>query len=206
MPRRKQPEGVTQRVVRRATRGDSDALALVWRDLHPLLLRFLRSLGARDVEDIASQVWVEVARGLRDFEGDRDALKGLLFTIARRRMIDGLRQASRRDEALVEHVPERATPGDVFETALGIANAQALLRTLPAAQAEVVALRVIGGFSARETAQITGQSEGAVRVMMTRALATLREHLELLSARYPEIENSFSSDVTNSGAVAMDAL
>lgn len=175
--RRGQPEAVSRRVVRRATRGDADALGVVWRDLHPIVLRFVRSLGFRDPEDIASQVWLEVARGLGSFDGDRDDLKRLVLTIARRRVIDTRRSDARRDVHFATSAPVRFEHGDPGDDVVALANAQALLRAIPAAQAEVVALRVIGGFSAKETADITGQSEGAVRVMMTRALAKLREHL-----------------------------
>lgn len=174
---RGQSEEVSRRVVRRATRGDADALGIVWRDLHPIVLRFVGSLGVRDPEDIASQVWLEVARGLRNFDGDRDDLKRLVLTIARRRVIDSRRRDTRHETQLGAYLPMTDEQGDPMDDYLALANAQALLQALPISQAEVVALRVIGGFSAQETADITGQSEGAVRVMMARALAKLREHL-----------------------------
>ncbi len=175
--RQSQSGAVPRRVVRRATRGDADALEVVWRHLHPIMLRFVASLGVRDPEDIASQVWLEVARGLPSFDGDGDDLKRLVLTIARRRVIDARRSESRRDVHFAAYAPVVVDHGDPVDEVVALANAQALLRALPAAQAEVIALRVIGGFSAKETAQITGQSEGAVRVMMARALRKLRELL-----------------------------
>ena len=43
---------------------------------------------------------------------------------------------------------------------------------------EIITLRVFGGYSAEETAQILGTSAGAVRVAQFRALAKLRAHVE----------------------------
>ena len=59
----------------------------------------------------------------------------------------------------------------------GEAAALAQVRQLPAAQAEVVLLRVLGGFSAEEVAEITGRSPGSVRVIQHRALRRLARDL-----------------------------
>ena len=52
-----------------------------------------------------------------------------------------------------------------------------LIRSLPQGQADVVALRVIGGLSVTETASVVGKSEGAVRVLAHRGLRQLAEQL-----------------------------
>ena len=57
------------------------------------------------------------------------------------------------------------------------AAALARVRQLPAVQAEVVLLRVLGGFSAEEVAEITGRSPGSVRVIQHRALRRLARDL-----------------------------
>ena len=160
--------------IARAVAGDERAIGSIWHALQPALLRYLRSLGIHDAEDVASTTWLELSRVLADLEPPTvEALRRLLFTIARRRMVDELRrrrtrpdptdEGERLDDASVEHA--------------GLRAALEHLRSLSPAQAEVIALRVIVGMSADEVGALTGQSAGAVRVMAHRGLATLRERL-----------------------------
>ena len=64
------------------------------------------------------------------------------------------------------------------------------LRCLPPCQAEVVALRVIGGLSVTETAAMIGKSEGAVRVLAHRGLHQLRKQLSAEARRRWEESSS----------------
>jgi RNA polymerase sigma-70 factor (ECF subfamily) len=59
----------------------------------------------------------------------------------------------------------------------------ALLAALPAAYAEIVLLRVVGGFDSGEVAEIVGRKPGTVRVMQKRALERLAERLAESSTR-----------------------
>ncbi len=47
-----------------ARAGEEWALAELYRDLHPRILRYLRALEPAEAEDLASEVWLDVARGL----------------------------------------------------------------------------------------------------------------------------------------------
>ncbi len=168
-------DGFTSEDVQKAKVGDETAIALIWRALHPSVLRYMRSLGSDDAEDVASVVWVELAKALRTLDDDEpESLRKLLFTIARRRMIDEIRRRS----GLRDVVPLDAQPEQLAPQEGRLQDAMSLLRRLPKAQADVVALRIVAGFSAQEVAEMTGQSAGAVRVMAHRALARLREMLQ----------------------------
>ena len=157
-----------------ATTGDERAIGAVWHDLQPGLLRYLRSLGVHDAEDVASTTWLELSRVLADLEPPTvEALRRLLFTIARRRMVDELRRRrTRPDPADIDWDRD---VGEADDGGLGAALEH--LRSLSPAQAEVIALRVIVGMSAEEVGELTGQSAGAVRVMAHRGLAVLRQRL-----------------------------
>lgn len=164
---------VTSDVVERARKGERAALADLWESLQPALLRYLWSLGVDGAEDVASVVWIELAGSLaRLADDDPETLRRMLFTIARRRMIDEYRRRTRRPEVPVsEMFDAEARPEENLGAALE------LLRQLPPSQAEVVALRVIVGMSAQEVGEVTGQTAAAVRVMAHRGLAALRELL-----------------------------
>lgn len=157
--------------------GEPVALESVYRALHPGVLAYLRTRGAAEPEDLAADCFVELARALAGFTGDWSDLRALTFTIARHRVVDAGRKRSRRrtDAVDVTSILE-AWSGEVEEevlTVLGDEAARALVATLPAAQAEVVLLRVLADLSVEETARIVGKRPGAVRALQHRALRRL---------------------------------
>ena len=79
-----------------AVAGDGDSLGELWRRHQPSLLRYLRGRGCADFEDVASQVWIDVARGLPGFMGGELDFRRWLFTIAHHRHVDEVRRRDRR--------------------------------------------------------------------------------------------------------------
>ena len=158
--------------------GGESAFARLWRDANPALLRYLRLIAPGAEEDVASETWVQVVRGLPSFRGDEQAWRAWLFTTARRRAIDLARQRSRRPEAPWDDAGAAELPGleDSAETALehlGTAAAIALVSRLPRLQAEVILLRVVAGLDTDTVARLLRKSPGAVRVAAHRGLRRL---------------------------------
>ena len=169
-------------VMAAAREGADWAVAVLYRSLQPRLLRFLRAGLGDDAEDVASQAWLEVARALPRFTGGEDDFAALLFTIARRRTADHRRAMRRRpasagDEALATIADGHDTENDVIGRLQGEDAARLIAAILPPDQAEIVLLRVVGGFSAEEVAAIVGRRAGTVRVLQHRALRRLAERL-----------------------------
>jgi RNA polymerase sigma-70 factor, ECF subfamily len=163
--------------------GDEQAFALLWRDLQPAVLRYFRVAAQPAAEDLAADTWVSVIRGLGRFRGDERAFRAWVFTVARHRAIDWRRQAARRPTSSVpvEQLAERPAPDDPFAQVLEAQStraALALLAELPGDQAEVVALRVLGGLEVAEVARIVGKRPGAVRVLAHRGLRRLARRVE----------------------------
>ncbi len=163
-----------------ARRGDESGFAALWRDLHPRLLRYLRSRGDDGAEDLAAETWLQVLRGLERFEGGVAEFRAWLFTIARNRAIDQGRARARRPTVLAADPAEVAGGGPVAPSAEdhvvdneALDRALELVATLPDAQAEMVALRVVAGLDVAEVARMLGKRPGTVRVGVHRALKTL---------------------------------
>jgi RNA polymerase sigma-70 factor (ECF subfamily) len=165
-------------VLSAARAGCEWALAALYRELQPSLLRYLRGQAGSEAEDIAAEAWIHAARGLSRFEGDESAFRAWLFTIAHRRLVDFRRRSERRREEL--------RPVDAFadETLAREPVAEPwsdlgldVLAALPPLQAEIVLLRVIGGFDSNEVARIVGKRPGTVRVLQKRALERLADVL-----------------------------
>jgi RNA polymerase sigma-70 factor, ECF subfamily len=163
--------------------GDEQAFAVLWRDLQPAVLRYFQVAAREAAEDLAADTWVPVVRGLRQFQGGERAFRAWVFTVARHRAIDWRRQAARRPTSPVpdEQLAERPAPDDpVVQVLEGQSTraALALLAELPSDQAEVVALRVLGGLEVAEVARIVGKRPGTVRVLAHRGLRRLAERVE----------------------------
>jgi RNA polymerase sigma-70 factor, ECF subfamily len=165
-----------QSVLSAAQTGAEWAVGALYRDLHPALLRYLRANEASEAEDLASEVWLDVAGGLTRFEGDESAFRSWLFTIARRRLIDLRRRRARRRTDLVplERLSERADPIDPLAI-VESEGALACLAALPAEQAEVVLLRVVAELDSNEVAAVMGKKPGTIRVIQKRALERLAD-------------------------------
>ena len=149
-------------------------LEKLYRQLQPALLRNLRSSHAWQAEEIAADVWLEVASLLPRFVGGDDAFRAWLFTLARRRVIDSYRRAGRRPtEALAQEDYE--APGDgPDEQALDRLGTEAIIarlhHLLTPDQVQVLLLRVVAGLPVDDVAILTGKRPVNVRVVHHRAL------------------------------------
>lgn len=166
-----------------ARSGDEAAIQSIYAALHPRLHRYLRHHVGDSAADVASDVWLSVARALPRFDGDPTAFRALIFTIAHRRVVDHHRR-SRRQPTTVPLGPEfdLADGDDHAERVVDGLRAQDAIRILveelPADQAEIVLLRVLGGLDAAQVASIVGKTPGAVRVTQYRALRRLQRVLQ----------------------------
>ena len=175
----------------RARAGDEAAFTLLFRDLQPALIRYLRVMTRSAAEDLASETWFDVVKGLDRFSGDEVGFRSWIFTIARRRQIDALRSMARRPVAVTTEEADSPVPGPDDGVVLAAEENSALesaLRTiarLPRAQAEVVMLRAVAGLSVAEVARVVGRRPGAVRILAHRGLRRLADEL---SARPGPVE------------------
>ena len=78
-----------------AQAGEEWAFAALYRDFAPAVLGFLRGRVPNEAEDVASSVWLEVARSIGRFMGDEAGFRAWLFTIVRRRMMNEFRRRRR---------------------------------------------------------------------------------------------------------------
>ena len=169
-------------LLRAAALGDETAFARLWRDAHPPLLRYLRVLAGDAAEDVAGEVWLEVARRLARFRGGEQEFRGWLFTLARRRVADLRRYDARRPVRLTDDAADLDRPAADDTAVAALDNlsteaALALIALLPREQAEVIVLRVVAGLDVGQVSRIVGKRPGAVRVAAHRGLRALAARL-----------------------------
>ena len=166
-----------------AKAGAEWALTELYRRTHPALVRYLHAQVPGEEEDLASDVWLQLASGLASFEGDAEGFRRLAFTVARRRAIDHGRKRARRrtdptDMASIRAPVAGAGPElAVVDQLAGEEAVERIRALLPAEQAEVVLLRVVAGLSVAEVAEMLGRRPGTISVLQHRALRRLATRL-----------------------------
>ena len=171
-------------VLAAAQGGEEWAAAVLFRDLHPRVMRFLRARDSQVAEDLASEVWLAVAGSIGEFRGDERGFRAWVFTIARRRLVDHFRLSSRRrtdvvsDEAFGELAAPDATEPAALDRLAGADAAAWVGSVLSPEQTDVVLLRVLGDLDAEQVGELMGRSANWVRVTQHRALRKLAERLE----------------------------
>ncbi len=167
----------------RAQSGDEQGFAILWRTLHPPLLRYLTSRGDFAPEDVAAETWLSVIKDLGGFRGGVPEFRAWLFTVARNRAIDqGRARAARPALAAAEpgvagKVPLAPSAEEAAADRAATGAALRLVGTLPPDQAEMVMLRVVAGLDVAAVATLVGKTPGAVRVAVHRALKSLSKSL-----------------------------
>ena len=184
-------------LLERLRAGDEEAFACLVDRHHAAMVRFARGYvrSPAVAEEAAQDAWLGLLRGLDRFEG-RSSLRTWLFRIVANRAISaGLheRQHLPVDDSELEEDGGRfsqdgwwATPPvhwadeavDRMVAPGQAARVRQLVEELPPAQRQVVTLRDVEGLPSADVCHILGISEGNQRVLLHRARARIRRHLE----------------------------
>jgi RNA polymerase sigma-70 factor (ECF subfamily) len=142
-----------------------------------------RMLGNQaDADDVAQVVFVQAFEGLRDLS-KADSARAWLFGIARHRCLDRLRSRKRGplpvgDDELHRAIDAEAPAALAPRDAGAVKALDDCLDALEERSRAVVLLRFQDGVPYDEISALTGDSTGALRVRVNRALPALRRCLE----------------------------
>ena len=142
-----------------------------------------------DAEDVTERVFLSALGALPRFEQrdtDGSTFRVWLFRIARNAISNQRRALSRRREApaaLAEHLPAEFQPDGLVLRQEEHAEAWAAVARLPSDRRRAVILRFVEEMSTAEIAAVMERSEGAVRVLLHRALRSVARDLGRGSAR-----------------------
>ena len=162
-----------------------------YRWLAPAVGGYLRLQGARDVDDLTSEVFLAMFRNIATFSGTEANFRSWVFVIAHRRLQDGRRRQFRGpaaeplDESSLERIgrmasgpaPDRIGAGGADDEALrtiSTGRVAELCARLAPDQREVVVLRILGDLTVDQVAEVLGKSQGAVKQLQRRAFEALR--------------------------------
>lgn len=178
-------DAAIQAVAPRAIAGDPAALQQLINLIHPPVVRYCRarvtSTRYPTPEDIAQEVCLAVARALPTYQDKGLPFMAFVYRIAANKIVDARRSQARDLAQPTDEIPDSEMLADLPENEAILRDScndvAQLLDILGDKAREIIVLRVFGGYSAEETANILGTSAGAVRVAQFRALGKLRAHL-----------------------------
>lgn len=168
--------------VRAAQRDPAAFAALYRRYLDDVYSYAFYELGDHhDAEDATERVFLAALRALPGFRDTGAGFRAWLFRIARNTLSNAHRARRRRPVRPLEEAPEPVAPGadpaGLVQRADEVRRVRELLDELPEDRRQVVLLRFVDGLSSREIAVVLDRSEGAVRVLLHRALRDLADRL-----------------------------
>lgn len=163
-----------------AARDDPQAFGALYDRYLDTIYRYLyRQTGAREItEDLTSLTFMRALGALDRFPADR-SFAPWLVRIAHNALVDYRRRAGRTvslddESAYALEAPDAPNVTDDLEQAEVF---DALTAGLPADQRDALALRFVADLSMEQTAAVLGRSVGATKMMVTRALSTVRTRM-----------------------------
>jgi RNA polymerase sigma-70 factor (ECF subfamily) len=169
-------------LVVRAQLGDRQALADLVQHWHEPVWHYLRRMLDRPgvADDVSQEVWTAALRALPGLR-DADRFVPWLFTIARRAVLNQLRERYRHGEGAGGAEPgdlaDVAAVDDEVELAMDRIEVGDSLADLPPAEREVLVLFYVHDFGLADCAQVLQVPRGTVKSRLFRARRLLRDRL-----------------------------
>jgi RNA polymerase sigma-70 factor, ECF subfamily len=166
-----------------AVGGQPAAVDTLLRQIRPMVLRYCRARLGRisghyqAADDVAQEVCIALLSALPRYRDMGRPFASFVFGIASHKVADAMRSSARLAipiEDLPDEPDDRPGPEESAVACLEAERVRGLLARLPAAQRELLQLRVLAGLTAQETGNELGMTAGAVRVAQHRALTRLR--------------------------------
>jgi RNA polymerase sigma-70 factor, ECF subfamily len=179
-----------RRLVDRAQQGDRAALEELYLLHFDRIYSYLHmSVGNRhDAEDLTTQTFLRMLESIDKFRWRSAPFSAWLFRIAHNLAMDHFRANKRWQPE--EDVPE-PDPGDASAAeeealeSIGRKSMLQLIENLSPEQQQVLTLKFVFNFSNGDAATILGKTEGAIKSLQHRALASLQRQLDTPGASSP---------------------
>ena len=171
-----------RRLVERAQQDDREALEELYLLHFDRIYSYLHmSVGNRhDAEDLTTQTFTKMLESIKRFRWQSAPFSAWLFRIAHNLAMDHFR-ANRRwqpeEEVPEPHGSEERSAEDEALHSIGRQSMLELIDTLSPEQQQVLTLKFVFNFGNAEVASILGKTEGAVKSLQHRALASLQKKL-----------------------------
>jgi RNA polymerase sigma-70 factor (ECF subfamily) len=172
-----------RQLVERGQQGNREALEELYLLHFDRIYSYLHlSVGNRhDAEDLTTQVFVRMLESIGRFRWRSAPFSAWLFRIAHNLAMDHFRATKRwqpEEEVPEPEPPEESAAEEEALESIGRRSMLELIETLSHEQQQVLTLKFVFNFSNADAATILGKTEGAIKSLQHRALATLQRQLE----------------------------
>jgi RNA polymerase sigma-70 factor, ECF subfamily len=171
-----------RRLVDRAQQGEREALEELYLIHFDRIYGYLHvSVGNKhDAEDLTTQTFLKMIESINKFRWQSAPFSAWLFRIAHNLAMDHFR--ARRRWQPEEEVPEphdSEEPSAEFEAmqSIGRQSMMGLIESLSPEQQQVLTLKFVFNFANADVATILGKTEGAIKSLQHRALASLQKQI-----------------------------
>ena len=198
------PEQDERELVRRAKDYDPGAFAEIYERYYQKIYNyvFYRVSEGSVAEDICSDVFVKALEAIESYTFRGVPFSAWLYRIAGNLVIDHYRRQPGHTETPLEDNRSAVadeTPGMSLDVHFNQQELRKALQDLTDDQQQVIILKFVDGLSNSEVAQILGKTEGAVKSLQHRALASLgrlmgEKNIEGAQGRVPGTHSQYSGD------------
>jgi len=190
-----EPEALTEEnAITRASQGDSDAFSLLYElNVNRIYNYVFYRVGSEvDAEDITSRVFFRAFGHISNYVDKGVPFSAWLYRIAHNLIANWHRDNFRRHEvSLDEHIdlPQRIEqPESTLEQTQEIELLLKGIRNLPDDRQQLLVLKFTEHLSNAEIAVIMKKSEGAVKSLYHRSLASLKEEMKKIGYQEENLE------------------
>jgi RNA polymerase sigma-70 factor (ECF subfamily) len=186
-PARESTEHVRD-LVARGQQGDRDALEELYLIHFDRIYSYLHvSVGNRhDAEDLTTQTFLKMLEKIGSFKWQSAPFSAWLFRIAHNLAMDHFRSRRRwqPEEDVPEPPPSEAEPSAELEAmrTIGRESMLKLIEELSPEQQQVLTLKFVFNLPNAEVAAILDKTEGAIKSLQHRALASLQKQVQQSSS------------------------
>ncbi|GJM40052.1 MAG: DNA-directed RNA polymerase sigma-70 factor [Ardenticatenaceae bacterium] len=162
---------------------DQDALTEVHNKYYTAIYRYIafRVNDSQTAEDLTSEVFLRLLTAVRDKSAPQKTLRGWLYGVASHVLKEHYRKKKRDGFTMLhEDIPSAEHSLDhQIDDILKNENLQAVMKSLTDDQQNVLALRFGFGMPIQEVANTMGKSEGSVKMLQARAVASISKRIML---------------------------
>ena len=178
-------------LIRRAKQGDETAFAEIFTRHHDTVYTYLlyRVNDVQVAEDLTGEVFLRLVTKIDRFTYRGRPILAWLYTIARNLLVDHQRKQAQLGLSELEDrwASSDPSPPDVAERGLTRDCLTRSLKHLTEEQQRVILHKLIEGRSNAEVASLLGKTEGAVKSLQHRALASLRRAVTKENCYEPQV-------------------
>jgi RNA polymerase sigma-70 factor (ECF subfamily) len=162
---------------------DTAALGVIYDRYEVRIYTYIyRRIGDQTLaEDLTGQVFLKMLEAIRNRKAWHSSFSGWLYRIAHNVVIDFYRQRDHQQQVALDDEPSLPALDDdpvaAVELKLDVERLRLAVGRLTGEQAEVISLRFLEGYSISEVAELMNKTEGSIKALQYRAVASLRQLL-----------------------------